>query len=130
MKKLKKSAVGGFAAALLALAALPQSANANNLVVNGSFEADSQAASTWSIYPNLTGWTGGAAGIELRHNVADAIAALPDRLQLVIQLYFVEELNLSEIAETLQVSIPRVHQLKAQALDKLKAALSGMADVI
>lgn len=67
---------------------------------------------------------------ELRHNVADAIAALPDRLQLVIQLYFVEELNLSEIAETLQVSIPRVHQLKAQALDKLKAALSGVADVI
>ncbi len=67
---------------------------------------------------------------ELRHSVAAAIAALPERLQLVVQLYFVEELNLSEIAETLQVSIPRVHQLKAQALDKLKAALAGVADVI
>ncbi|WP_374282050.1 sigma-70 family RNA polymerase sigma factor [Novosphingobium sp.] len=67
---------------------------------------------------------------ELRHGVAQAIATLPERLQLVIQLYFVEELNLSEIAEALQVSIPRVHQLKAQALDKLRAALTGVADII
>jgi RNA polymerase sigma factor for flagellar operon FliA len=48
---------------------------------------------------------------------------LPERLQLVIQLYFVEELNLAEIAQVLDVSIPRVHQLKAQALEKLRAAL-------
>lgn len=67
---------------------------------------------------------------ELRRGVAQAIATLPERLQLVIQLYFVEELNLSEIAQALQVSIPRVHQLKAQALDKLRAALTGIADII
>ena len=58
--------------ALAALLATPLLASAANLVTNGSFEADSQAASTWSIYPNLTGWTGGAAGIELRHNVVGA----------------------------------------------------------
>ena len=45
---------------------------------------------------------------------------LPERLQLVLQLYFVEELNLTEIAEVLEVSVPRVHQLKAQALVKLR----------
>ncbi|HNJ48175.1 MAG TPA: sigma-70 family RNA polymerase sigma factor, partial [Novosphingobium sp.] len=67
---------------------------------------------------------------ETRGHVVAAIAALPERLQLVIQLYFVEELNLSEIAETLGVSIPRVHQLKAQALEKLRAALAGVADII
>jgi RNA polymerase sigma factor for flagellar operon FliA len=67
---------------------------------------------------------------ELRGAVAGAIAALPERLQLVIQLYFVEELNLAEIAEALQVSVPRVHQLKAQALDKLRTALEGLADII
>lgn len=67
---------------------------------------------------------------ELRGAVAEAIAALPERLQLVIQLYFVEELNLSEIAGVLEVSIPRVHQLKAQALDHLKRALAGMADIV
>jgi RNA polymerase sigma factor for flagellar operon FliA len=67
---------------------------------------------------------------ELRGAVAEAIAELPERLQLVIQLYFVEELNLAEIAEALQVSVPRVHQLKAQALDRLRTALEGQADVI
>jgi len=70
------------------------------------------------------------AGEEMREQVAAAIAALPDRLQLIVQLYFVEELNLSEIAETLQVSVPRVHQLKAQAIDKLRAALAEIAEVI
>lgn len=67
---------------------------------------------------------------ELRGAVAGAIAELPERLQLVIQLYFLEELNLAEIAEVLQVSVPRVHQLKAQALDKLRTALEGLADII
>lgn len=67
---------------------------------------------------------------ELHTSVAGAITALPERLQLVIQLYFVEELNLAEIAQVLEVSIPRVHQLKAQALDKLRAALAGVADIL
>jgi len=67
---------------------------------------------------------------ELRGSVIAAIAALPERLQLVIQLYFVEELNLAEIAQVLEVSIPRVHQLKAQALDKLRAALAGQVDIL
>ena len=67
---------------------------------------------------------------ELRESVAGAIAELPERLQMIIQLYFVEELNLAEIAEVLAVSIPRVHQLKAQALDKLRAALADRAEII
>ena len=70
------------------------------------------------------------AGEEMRGAVAVAIAALPDRLQLVVQLYFVEELNLAEIAETLRVSVPRVHQLKAQALSALRAALVDVADLL
>lgn len=60
---------------------------------------------------------------EMRGAVTSAITDLPERLQMIIQLYFVEELNLAEIAEVLGVSIPRVHQLKAQALEKLKASL-------
>jgi RNA polymerase sigma factor for flagellar operon FliA len=62
--------------------------------------------------------------------VVAAIAGLPERLQRVIQLYFVEELNLAEIAEVLSVSVPRVHQLKAQALDKLRSALGDEFDVL
>ena len=70
------------------------------------------------------------ADVQLRESVAEAVAGLPERLQLVVQLYFVEELNLSEIAETLAVSVPRVHQLKAQAIEKLQTALSGLAEII
>lgn len=67
---------------------------------------------------------------ELREQVAEAISGLPDRLQLVVQLYFVEELNLAEIAATLGVSVPRVHQLKAQALSQLREALSEIAEIL
>ena len=67
---------------------------------------------------------------QTRGAVVAAISGLPERLQMVIQLYFVEELNLAEIAEVLSVSVPRVHQLKAQALDKLRAALGDEFDVL
>jgi len=53
---------------LLALASLPSLANANS-IINGSFEAESQANGTWGIYSNLTGWTG-VNNVELRNNVA------------------------------------------------------------
>jgi hypothetical protein len=72
MNMIKKTTVGSFAAALLALSALPQAANAANLIFNGSFEADSQASGSWAIYSNLSGWAGGSYGIELRNNVAGA----------------------------------------------------------
>jgi RNA polymerase sigma factor for flagellar operon FliA len=70
------------------------------------------------------------ADAETRGAVIEAIADLPDRLKLIVQLYFVEELNLAEIAEVLQVSVPRVHQLKAQAIDKLRSSLEGVAEVL
>ena len=62
-------------------------------------------------------------GAEQRSALIAAIAALPARQQLVIQLYFVEELNLAEIAVAIEVSVPRVHQIKAQALAELRSAL-------
>ena len=60
---------------------------------------------------------------ENRAALITAISNLPERLQIVIQLYFVEELNLSEIAAILGVTVPRVHQLKSQALHKLQVDL-------
>lgn len=61
---------------------------------------------------------------EDRTVLADALTELPERLQVVLQLYFVEELNLSEIAAVLEVSVPRIHQLKAAALKQLRERLS------
>lgn len=65
------------------------------------------------------------AELEHRESLIAAISALPERLRTVIQLYFVEELNLAEIAAVLGVSVPRIHQLKDQALQGLRAALGG-----
>jgi RNA polymerase sigma factor for flagellar operon FliA len=64
--------------------------------------------------------------IEGRVHLANAIHALGERSQLVVQLYFLEELNLSEIARILGVSVPRVHQLKANALAEQKRLLEGV----
>jgi RNA polymerase sigma factor for flagellar operon FliA len=59
-----------------------------------------------------------------RMELAEAIASLPERLQLIVKLHFVEELNLTEIAEVLNVSVPRVHQLKSSALSKLRLVIA------
>ena len=67
---------------------------------------------------------------ETRARLADAIGTLAERQQMIVQLYFVEELNLSEIAEVLGVSIPRVHQIKAQALAALRDALGDDMEIL
>lgn len=59
-----------------------------------------------------------------RARVIAVLGELSERLQLVLQLFYVEELNLTEIAELLEVSVPRVHQLRAQALAKLRTMLA------
>ena len=71
---------------------------------------------------------GSLAAAQVRASLIDAIAALPERLQLIVQLYFLEELNLAEIAQVLEVSVPRVHQLKAQALAAMRETMRAFAD--
>jgi RNA polymerase sigma factor for flagellar operon FliA len=61
---------------------------------------------------------------ELRQKLAEAISKLPDKEQLVLQLIFVEELDLRSISEILGVSVSRVSQLKASAIKKLKDLIS------
>ncbi|MEP0392548.1 MAG: sigma-70 family RNA polymerase sigma factor [Erythrobacter sp.] len=65
------------------------------------------------------------SGQEDRERLVAAMSKLPERLMLVLQLFFVEELNLTEIAEVLEVSVPRVHQLRAKALKDLRGILEG-----
>jgi len=60
--------------------------------------------------------------------MADGIATLPERLQLVLSLYYVEELTLKEIAQVLGVSEPRVCQLHGEALKKLREKLAPAPD--
>ena len=63
----------------------------------------------------------------LRGAIADGIRLLPERDATILQLYFVEEMNLEEIGQTLGVGAARVCQIKKAALEKLRAALSDWA---
>ena len=45
---------------------------------------------------------------------------------LVIQLYYVEELNVFEIAKILEVSNGRVSQIKSNAIKKLRVELKNI----
>jgi len=58
---------------------------------------------------------------ELRATLATHLKRLKDREALVLQLYYVEELNLEEISEVLSVTVGRVSQLKKAALAQLRA---------
>jgi RNA polymerase sigma factor FliA len=65
---------------------------------------------------------------EMEEQLAKAISALDPRSAMVLQLYFREELNLAEIAETMDISAPRVCQIKRDALAKVRAQLGHMAE--
>lgn len=64
----------------------------------------------------------------LKQAVAACIGELPQREALVLQLYFVEELNLEEIGQTLDIGAARVCQIKKAALDKLRERLRDWND--
>ena len=56
--------------------------------------------------------------------VTQAIADLPERDQLLMQLYYVEELNLKEIGEIVGVTESRVSQLLTATVKKLRSSLN------
>lgn len=58
---------------------------------------------------------------ELKSELAMAIQALPEREQLLISLYYQDELTMKEIGQVLGVSESRVSQMHAQALLALRS---------
>jgi RNA polymerase sigma factor for flagellar operon FliA len=58
--------------------------------------------------------------IETRERLVESLKKLPERDALVLQLYYVEDMNLEEIAETLSVSVGRVSQIKKSAVGQLR----------
>ncbi len=56
--------------------------------------------------------------------LAAAIDTLPERDAMILQLYFIEEMNLEEIGQTLDIGAARVCQIKKAALEKLHDMLA------
>ncbi|MFL2492362.1 MAG: RNA polymerase sigma factor FliA [Luminiphilus sp.] len=56
--------------------------------------------------------------------LSDAIKELPEKEQLMMSLYYVDNLNLKEIGLVLEVSESRVSQIHGQAIARLKTKLS------
>ncbi len=60
----------------------------------------------------------------LKKALVDAICQLPEREQMVLSLYYDQELNLKEIGLVLGVSESRVSQIHSQAAARLRTKLS------
>jgi RNA polymerase sigma factor for flagellar operon FliA len=65
---------------------------------------------------------------ELRGVLIAAIGELAEKEQIVVQLYYVEELNLEEIGQVLGVGAARVCQIKKAAHDKLRLAVRARTE--
>ena len=59
----------------------------------------------------------------MRHALVEAIKKLPEREQLVMSLYYEEDMNLKEIAAVLGVTESRVCQLHSQSIARLRVKL-------
>lgn len=102
-----------------------------------------EANSSWLIYDETSGddersRSGGAilaalarspdiheevAARQAQGMLAESITHLPERLQLLLALYYQEDLTYREIAEVLGVTVGRVSQLHSEATRKLKGLL-------
>ena len=61
---------------------------------------------------------------ELIGELADSIRELPEREQLILSLYYKDELTMREVSKVLGISESRVCQLHARALGRLRGSLA------
>ena len=54
-----------------------------------------------------------------------AVEKLKEKEKLVISLYYVEELSMTQVAQVLNVSEPRISQIHSEAIRKLKAYMKS-----
>lgn len=57
--------------------------------------------------------------------LAKAVSELSEREQLILSLYYVEELTMKEVAQVVGLAVSRVSQIHAAALIKLRTSLEG-----
>jgi RNA polymerase sigma factor for flagellar operon FliA len=65
---------------------------------------------------------------EMRSHLADAISKLSEREQLILSLYYREELTMKEIAKVVGVALSRVSQIREAAVIKLRKTLAHVQE--
>ncbi len=63
---------------------------------------------------------------EMKAHLAEAISKLSEREQLILSLYYKEELTMKEIAKVVGVALSRVSQIRQETMVKLKASLEHL----
>jgi RNA polymerase sigma factor for flagellar operon FliA len=63
---------------------------------------------------------------EMKSHLADAIGKLSEREQLILSLYYKEELTMKEIAKVVGVALSRVSQIRQAAVIKLREHLAHL----
>jgi len=97
---------------------------------NSSFEGEAahdlieSAASTWDNPFEMYRKT------EERAHLSKAVSDLSEREQLILSLYYTEELTMKEVAQVVGLAVSRVSQIHAETLRKLKASLSTPAPML
>jgi len=65
---------------------------------------------------------------EMRTHLAEAISQLTEREQLILSLYYREELTMKEIAEVVGVALSRVSQIRQATIVKLTGLLAHLRE--
>ena len=63
---------------------------------------------------------------EMKAHLAEAVSKLSEREQLILSLYYREELTMKEIAKVVGVALSRVSQIRQESMVKLKASLEHL----
>lgn len=63
---------------------------------------------------------------EMKSHLAEAIGKLTEREQLILSLYYREELTMKEIANVVGVALSRVSQIRQATVDKLREHLAHL----
>jgi RNA polymerase sigma factor for flagellar operon FliA len=65
---------------------------------------------------------------ELKAHLAEAISRLSEREQLILSLYYREELTMKEIAEVVGVALSRISQIRQASMKKLRVSLAHLRE--
>ena len=62
---------------------------------------------------------------DLTKQISKEIRELPEREQMLLNLYYQQELNMKEVGSLLGITETRVSQLHSQTIKRLRARLEG-----